>query len=223
MKILVIGESCKDIFYYGRVDRLDPAAPAPVFNPISTATNPGMAMNVQQNIIALGRDCGIYTNPNWSDILKTRYIHETTNQMFIRVDEGDNTIAPCQVVDIPLSSYEMVVISDYNKGFLAESDIDFICRNHSCVFLDTKKQLGDWCLEATYIKINETEFQKTSHTVTPEIKDKLIITHGSKGCEYLSNTYPVKSVEIKDVSGAGDTFLSGLVVEYLKIYCIVGI
>ena len=32
MKILVIGETCKDVFNYGRVDRLCPEAPVPVFN-----------------------------------------------------------------------------------------------------------------------------------------------------------------------------------------------
>ena len=216
MKILVIGETCKDIFYYGRVERLDPAAPAPVFNPISTTTNPGMAMNVQKNIIALGEDCGIHTNQNWSNIFKTRYIHETTNQMFIRVDTGDDKILPCAVEDIPFANYEVVVISDYNKNFLSKSDISFICENHACVFLDTKKRLGGWCVGAKYIKINSLEYDKTRHAVTPPIKNKLIITHGSNGCEFQDKIYPVKSVEIKDVSGAGDTFLSGLVVKYLQ-------
>jgi bifunctional ADP-heptose synthase (sugar kinase/adenylyltransferase) len=33
MKILVIGDSCEDIFRYGKVNRLAPEAPVPVINP----------------------------------------------------------------------------------------------------------------------------------------------------------------------------------------------
>jgi fructose-1-phosphate kinase PfkB-like protein len=34
--------------------------------------------------------------------------------------------------------------------------------------------------------------------------------------EYKEKIYPVKKVDIRDVSGAGDTFMSGLVVEYIR-------
>ena len=33
MKILVIGDSCKDVFIYGTANRLCPEAPVPVFIP----------------------------------------------------------------------------------------------------------------------------------------------------------------------------------------------
>ena len=33
---------------------------------------------------------------------------------------------------------------------------------------------------------------------------------------YQGNNYPTQEVPVKDVSGAGDTFLSGLVVEYIR-------
>ena len=39
---------------------------------------------------------------------------------------------------------------------------------------------------------------------------------GSKGCKYKNRTYSVPEVSVKDVSGAGDTFLAALVVAYLK-------
>ena len=45
---------------------------------------------------------------------------------------------------------------------------------------------------------------------------KLIITRGPYGCEYQTKIYPVSSVEVKDTSGAGDTFLSGLVRKYIE-------
>ena len=45
---------------------------------------------------------------------------------------------------------------------------------------------------------------------------KLIVTLGSKGCKYIDDLFPVKEVSARDVSGAGDTFLAGLVTEYVK-------
>jgi sugar/nucleoside kinase (ribokinase family) len=39
---------------------------------------------------------------------------------------------------------------------------------------------------------------------------------GSLGSKYKDKLFPVIEVSVKDVSGAGDTFLSGLVSEYIK-------
>lgn len=44
---------------------------------------------------------------------------------------------------------------------------------------------------------------------------------GSEGCEYDGKKYSVDKVEVKDVSGAGDSFLSGLVVKYFQTQNIV--
>jgi sugar/nucleoside kinase (ribokinase family) len=44
----------------------------------------------------------------------------------------------------------------------------------------------------------------------------LIITRSEDGCEYKEIIYPVDKVDIKDVSGAGDTFISGLTCEYIR-------
>ena len=46
-------------------------------------------------------------------------------------------------------------------------------------------------------------------------EEKLIVTLGSYGCRYEGKTYPVKKVSVSDVSGAGDTFIAGLVRGYL--------
>jgi sugar/nucleoside kinase (ribokinase family) len=39
---------------------------------------------------------------------------------------------------------------------------------------------------------------------------------GGDGCEYKGIKYKVKKVDVKDSSGAGDSFLSALVVKYLE-------
>ena len=52
-----------------------------------------------------------------------------------------------------------------------------------------------------------------------KLKDKLIITRGPRGCEYMDEICPVSEVDgVKDYSGAGDTFLAGFSYEYIAGY-----
>ena len=219
-KILIIGDSCTDVFVYGEINRICPEAPVPVVKPTHTTENGGMSKNVQRNIEVLGCDTNIITNDN--DIRKVRYVDNSSNQLVLRVDEHDycESISEQQLNYIKQEKYDAIVISDYCKGFLDEKQIKWICEQNDNVFIDTKKKLGDWILGAKFIKINHLEHLKNFEIIPnyPEFEDKLIVTKGSKGCIYNGKTFPVKEVAVKDVSGAGDTFLSGLVVEYINSY-----
>jgi sugar/nucleoside kinase (ribokinase family) len=85
------------------------------------------------------------------------------------------------------------------------------------VFVDTKKKLGDWINSTTYIKINSIEYQQNINFFkNNSVIDKTIITNGNKGCLFQGKLYPTEDVPVKDISGAGDTFLSGLVVQYVR-------
>jgi bifunctional ADP-heptose synthase (sugar kinase/adenylyltransferase) len=216
MRILVIGDSCEDHYIYCASDRFCPDAPVPVLNPVKTIKSLGMAGNVSDNLRSLGAEVDILSNTE--KIKKIRYVHERTNHMFIRVDEGENNIKrvkPSLLEIIDWGSYDAVVISDYCKGFLTEDDIEYITKQHSLTFLDTKKPLGAFAEHTTFIKINDVEYNKTKSTVTPTLKEKLIITLGSKGAIYRENSYHVNEVDVRDTSGAGDTFLAGLVYYYI--------
>jgi bifunctional ADP-heptose synthase (sugar kinase/adenylyltransferase) len=216
MSILVVGESCLDVFMYGQCKRLCPEAPVPVFNPTHKTENGGMAHNVYRNLQALGVECLLHTNNNYRKITKTRFIDEKTNHMFMRLDENDQAYNACNLRRIDFSSYDVIIISDYDKGFLSKEDINFIGKNHEYVFLDTKKILGPWCKSVNYIKVNLDEYERTKHILDEEICDKLIITMGSEGARYNGIMYPVPKVEIKDTSGAGDTFVAGMAAEFIK-------
>ena len=217
-KILVVGDSCTDVFIYGDIERICPEAPVPVINPTRKTKNGGMSKNVKANIEALGCEVTIVTNPN--NIKKIRYVDNSLNQLVLRVDEHDccKQINDKQLKYIKDNEFDAVVISDYCKGFLNEENIEYICKNNHNVFVDTKKKLGDWILRADFIKINHIEYLKNFNIIEgySELKDKLIVTQGPRGCIFKDEVFPVEEVLVKDVSGAGDTFLSGLVVEYLK-------
>lgn len=213
-KILIIGESCKDIFVYCSANRLAPDIPVPVLNILYTKENAGMAKNVQRNINKIFDNCDLLTNENWQEITKTRYMHLESNHMFIRVDSDHSKIPKINIKDINFE-YDLIAISDYNKGFLSEKDIEYICNNHQNVFLDTKKKINNWASNAKIIKINNYEYNQSKDTMSDSLLNKTIRTNGSEGCYFQGKQYPVKKIEVKDSSGAGDTFFAGLIYKYL--------
>ena len=226
MKILIVGDSCIDVFVYGDVTRLSPEAPVPVFNPLRKTENDGMARNVANNVEAL--ESVIYTITNKNSIRKVRYVEDKSNQLILRVDEhdycdriDDDTLSSiqdnkCHITMTGTVDVDAIIISDYCKGFLEEEDIEFICENNDNVFVDTKKKLGKWLNFATYVKINDLEYKNSFETIDNISKEKLIITQGKNGCIYNDEVFPVEEVTVKDVSGAGDTFLASLAVNYVK-------
>jgi D-beta-D-heptose 7-phosphate kinase/D-beta-D-heptose 1-phosphate adenosyltransferase len=226
MRVLVIGDSCQDVFVYGDIERISPEAPVPVFVPTNTEKNDGMARNVSHNVESLEMYISTITNKN--GIVKKRYVDNRSGQMVLRVDEHDY----CERVDKKVLEgirnnkckphfndvieVDAIIISDYCKGFLEEDDIQFICENNDNVFVDTKKKLGKWIEFADFIKINELEYKKNHELLSDNgFREKLIVTLGSKGCRWNGKEFPVEEVPVKDVSGAGDTFLAGLVRGYL--------
>ena len=52
-------------------------------------------------------------------------------------------------------------MSDYNKGFLSENDMDYISKESKVSFLQTNKVLSEWCKNFDYIKINNYEYSNT--------------------------------------------------------------
>ena len=222
IKILVIGDSCTDVFTYGQVYRLAPEGPAPVFNPSFDKSNGGMASTVELNIQAIGAVTKLITHKE--HIIKTRYVDERTNTLLMRIDTNDSVTRISKnillnIVDNHFENikYDALIISDYCKGFLTEEDIEIIAVKNKNVFLDTKKILGEWCNDVSFIKINHTEYDRTKHTIDYlGLYEKMIITRSHEGCEFKNVIYPVDKVNIKDVSGAGDTFISGLVCEYIR-------
>jgi len=213
-RILVIGDSCRDVHVYCSSDRMCPDKPVPVLKIVDQNDNPGMARNVYRNIKSMVDGCDIVTNNNWHNITKARYIHKSTNHMFLRIDSSEE-MERINLGDIQYD-YDIVVVSDYDKGFLTESDIEAICKSHPCTFLDTKKALGPWAMHATFVKINNHEYARSVKFLTPELEKKIIKTSGEEGAFYLGERFGVDQQEVIDLSGAGDSFMAGLVIEYSK-------
>ncbi len=79
-------------------------------------------------------------------------------------------------------------------------------------FLWTLKRKILGCYENCIIKINEKE--KREVTNLPK-NYSLIVTLGERGALYNNKIYPTNKVEVFDVCGAGDTFISALCSYYI--------
>lgn len=219
MKLVVIGDVCKDVFIYGDSKRLSPEAPVPVFNPVETVENIGMAGNVVANLKAIQPDAQISFYHNQETITKTRYVDKKTNHLFLRVDDEPvcNRIVLTREMIAELKEADAVIVSDYDKGFLTEEDIHNIGDLSNFCILDTKKKLKTVTLyQYDYIKVNESEY-KINYKALGFMNSKVIITLGANGAIHADITYQSPSPkETIDVSGAGDTFLAAFTIKYLE-------
>jgi len=234
MRILVIGDSCEDIFVRGKVDRLCPEAPVPVLNPKETVSNPGMAANVVANLRSLRPDAEVFFLTQESKIKKTRFVDEASGYILLRVDSNDKISEPLSyrkldsfLIDHSMHHkyFDLVIFSDYNKGFLTESVIAQIVNvfydYKVLTFLDTKKVLDTWSNKISFIKINAKEYElQLRYHQKPEAfcSNDMIVTLGKDGSKSIREDMVVASepVKVMDVSGAGDTYMAAFAVKYAE-------
>ena len=208
MKVLLIGDSCEDRYFYGDVKRLNPEAPVPILEYKRGVTSKGMVWNVRENLRSFGVE--VYTSTHPEEIIKTRFIDEKSNQQILRSDE-EPEITPIsfEFPDEWKSTYDALVISDYDKGFITQEKLfELVDWFDGPVFIDTKKRNVP---EGCYVKVNDIEYENLESKT-----NNLIITKGGEGAEYQGKLYPAEKVKVFDVVGAGDTFLAALTYGYLK-------
>ena len=216
-KILVVGETCVDVFIYGTLPRLSPEAPAPIFVQERVVTTAGMAANVAANLRALGVACDLVTHPEVFN--QTRYVDASRNHLLLCLDEAVKVTPFKRTQALCADDYAAVVVPDYNKGFLSEADIAWLAEQNPRTFVATKRPLGPWLKDAAFIKINEQAWKATRESESAAVNslvDKLMITLGAKGCNYRGRRFLALQCEEVDSAGAGETFLAALAARYVK-------
>jgi len=208
-KVLLIGDSCTDIYNIGTVDRSSPEAPVPVVKIVETFSLPGMSANVHRNLTNLNIEADFVHND--TPITKTRFIDKRSGQHLLRVDDEDNVAPWSGKTPFPIDTYDAVVISDYDKGFLTYEHIESIIENSIPVFIDTKKTDVER-FQGAWVKVNELEYSRLKSECSG-----LIVTLGDRGAKVPHHDIycPTKLVEVMDVCGCGDTFMAALVAQYL--------
>jgi len=215
-KILLIGDSCEDIYHYGVCERLSPEAPVPVLKQHKTEKKAGMSSNVKLNLESFSMDVAHFHN---AEVMKKhRLVDVRYNQHLLRFDEGEDVVV--RPFDVSMLSSDIgrnidaVVLSDYNKGFLPSDVLAQICATFKDkpIFVDSKKQdLSS--LTGCIVKINEKEFDSL---INMPKDSSFVVTLGERGALYDGEIYSTERTEVFDVCGAGDVFLSGLVFGWLE-------
>lgn len=210
MKILLIGDSCIDEYHYGTIERLSPEAPVPVFKLVDKVSKPGMAANVRENFRALGVST-LFVSSDKST--KIRLIDTKSKQHVVRIDNDIIIPNPLEFnsIDPSMLNVDAIVVSDYNKGLIDSKIIEDLRANYKGpIFVDTKKKdLAKF--NGCYVKINEVEYNNRIST-----NDLLIVTLGDRGAMFNGKVFETTNVEVVDVTGCGDTFLSALVFKFIE-------
>ena len=226
--ILVIGETCTDEFVYGIVDRISQESPSPIFlSSGKKISYQGMCSNVAANVRSISKNVNVSVVTNKDPIIKRRFIDSRHNVMTYRIDENDSTPRIDMSSLIPYLTSDAVIVSDYDKGFISHDDLEHLVRLFDCPkFIDTKKIVSEkWAKGFDFIKINSDELfaNLASHGTIEALLDvcnELIVTSGSEGATLYSKgnekRFSGHNVKVSQVSGAGDTFLSGLATRFLE-------
>lgn len=223
-KIAVIGDLIEDIFIYGSCERLNPEGSAPLITHKKTVRKHGGAGNVVENLRGLGLVVDFY-HANTPPSRKTRINSESGT--LCRFDE--DVISPPVKIDSANFDYDIVILSDYNKGALQNCS-EIINSVAGKVFVDPKRHLDNY-QNAYCIKPNRLEFEQYHGPVTEEnlrwfaIKNNhelVIVTLGKDGVIYCYEdqvyTIPAISDTVADVTGAGDCFMAAMVYAIAKGY-----
>jgi D-beta-D-heptose 7-phosphate kinase / D-beta-D-heptose 1-phosphate adenosyltransferase len=259
-KLLVIGDVMLDRYWHGDAFRVSPEAPVPVVKVENREDRPGGAGNVALNIAALGSAAtlvGIIGNDEAGAELKSRLeaagvyceflVSESKptitklrvisrHQQLIRLD-FEEKFTPEDVKDLGskveslIGNCEVMVISDYAKGALA--DVPFLiglAKKHKIpVIVDPKGSDFAKYRGATLMTPNLSEFEAVVGSCPNEqtvvgkglalLKEldleALLITRGEHGMTLIRPEspelhLPAKAREVFDVTGAGDTVISVL-------------
>lgn len=216
-RVLVIGDAMVDRYSFGRVTRLSPEAPVPIFVEERRENRPGGAANVEAQLRALGAYATLAAGPQ--ACVKHRYL-VGSHQMF-RVDDDCAPIAPdahrLHHIVQQLHEFNAVILSDYAKGWvsgaLAREVIGRSVQQGIPVLVDPKGT--DWrkYLGCTVLCPNEAEW--AANPVGVGEFDCVLHKRGAEGMRLLRRGepplhLPAHARHVFDVTGAGDTVIAVL-------------
>jgi len=220
MKVLVFGDVIVDKYIYGTSSRISPEAPVPIVNVEKISTSLGGAGLVYENLKNLGVDVTLLQTEQPRSI-KTRIISD--GHYITRLDEdehADSNAVLKNVLCSDFSQWDYVILSDYDKGVLDNSKeiIAHINSQGSKVIVDPKRYAheyeGAWLVKPNNSEYTKFEFdQWQGNIITTDAGHSVIATIDNEVYEV-----PVETVEVSDVTGAGDCFMAAFVYGLTKDY-----
>ena len=263
-RVLVAGDLMLDRYWSGVTRRISPEAPVPVVQVGTMEDRPGGAANVALNLAALGCRTlvvGVTGEDEAADILAIRLadagiearLHRrrglptvtklrvlSHHQQLIRLDfeqslepQGEDPLPG--LVDALLARADLLVLSDYAKGTLADPQplIAAAHRQGKPVLVDPKGRDFSRYRGATLLTPNRSELEEVVGPLEDDAVlvekgqqlradlglDALLVTLGERGMLLLRGGVapgdaalhlPTRAREVYDVTGAGDTVIATL-------------
>jgi D-beta-D-heptose 7-phosphate kinase/D-beta-D-heptose 1-phosphate adenosyltransferase len=216
MTIAVIGDYILDEYITGKVERISPESPIPIFKEVSYEFRDGGSGNVVANLQALGAGVDHYFDVT-NHAIKKRYVCD--NHLVFRSDNEQYIIN--DKIDFDLTGVKYCILSDYNKGYLHYTHrIITLCKSFGCkVIIDPKKRLENY-IGADIVKLNQKELVDYTDGEPPVdllYKYKfgaIVVTRGRDGVSVYTrdSTTHIKGEQhsVSDVTGAGDVFIASM-------------
>ena len=262
INVLLIGDLMLDRYIVGTSNRMSPEAPVPVFVPQDNFVTPGGAGNVAMNLSSLGAKvtCVGYIGNDQDGIDLVDYLKKenidcsnidllsslrTTSKarficndnQIIRMDveeQLEQSWKPYSLEALEYHKYDIVILSDYNKGVLNNQWFTGI--DHKMIFVDPKKNDFSYYSNANIITPNFNELQRASKIKIKDNEslekacraiiqssnlDYIVAKKGDQGMTIVGRNNFVKHIESypvenPDVTGAGDTVIAALSIAYSK-------
>jgi D-beta-D-heptose 7-phosphate kinase / D-beta-D-heptose 1-phosphate adenosyltransferase len=218
-RIAVVGDAMVDHYVFGRVERICPEAPVPIFIPERNENRPGGAANVARQLMQLG--CEVYQAFAPEFCIKTRYM--AGQQLVLRVDE--DKVAKPDLSDVTgvanyvahLKFLDAVILSDYAKGWLSpamcRAVIDVAIKRHVPVVVDPKGNEWGKFVGCDLI-CPSTSDGFTGHTgYSSATFPDILLKCGADGMQLSERgeetvALPTTARHVADVTGAGDCIVA---------------
>ncbi len=253
-KIKIIGDVMLDEWIEGRIQKKSAEAPIKIFETKKIKTSLGGAGNLCLNMKSLGINFKLFSevgndliglkiidNLNKKKIdhkiliekknstLKKRYFDG--NKQIFREDVENTNVN--KLINKKISKFinknDLVVISDYKKGFINKNLHRELIKKKCLTFIDPKNN-PEFYKQAFLVKPNMEKFEewcgkftkRKAFSLMRSMKwNWLIISNNKLGVHVFNrngkyNFYKVKSYKDPNVIGAGDIFFSGIIYNYLK-------
>ncbi len=256
--ILVLGDVMLDKYIFAEVNRISPEAPVPVARVKKEQYYIGGAANVAANVISLGGECSIIGLIGEDEVGKQFlrictglgintdgiFYHDkpTTqkvrvigaNQQLLRIDYEELSSNPKEpqilsYLDRIIDEIDIIIVSDYNKGFITPQIITELKKSNKKILVDPKPEHIDYYTGVHLIKLNKTEAESVTHikehnetdiitigeAITKRVQAHVLYTRGKEGMSLFEHSgnithIPSQAKEVYDVSGAGDTSMAAL-------------
>jgi D-beta-D-heptose 7-phosphate kinase/D-beta-D-heptose 1-phosphate adenosyltransferase len=207
-KVLLLGEQCTDKYSYGINERINPESPAPLIKILHEEQRLGMAGGIKENLENLGINVVAQLSENL--IIKHRFIDLKSNHQVLRVDY-DTQLQELKIDELKIDDYELIIVSDYNKGFISSQVIEKLVQIYPGKILVDTKRKDVSIYKETIVKMNKPDF------LNAENKDlmDIVVTDGRNGAFYQDKEYLVEATQVVDVTGAGDSFMIGMAIGFL--------